>query len=121
MSMHESDLSALTAIQRTLLKDGENCLSDVAKIFVETFSLELAAIYNAHSNSDGSVCFHCVGHSLPPSAPSDASATPLTLDLGLSHELAHHKTVEQFVGNSVTLLIPLSACQDVLGLSLIHI
>ncbi len=115
MSMHESDLSALTAIQRTLLKDGENCLSDVAKIFVETFSLELAAIYNAHSNSDGSVCFHCVGHSLPLSAPSDASVTPLTLDLGISHELAHHKTVEQFVDNSVTLLIPLSACQDVLG------
>ncbi len=113
--MHESDLSALTAIQRTLLKDGENCLSDVAKIFVETFSLELAAIYNAHSNSDGSLCFHCVGHSLPSSAPSDASATPLTLDLGTSHELAHHKTIEQFVGNSVTLIVPLCTYQDVLG------
>ncbi len=113
--MHESDLSALTAIQRTLLKDGENCLSDVAKIFVETFSLELAAIYNAHSNSDGSLCFHCVGHSLPSFTPSNASATPLTLDLGISHELAHHKIIEQFVGNSVTLLVPLCAYQDVLG------
>jgi signal transduction histidine kinase/CheY-like chemotaxis protein len=113
--MNESDLSALTAIQRTLLKDGENCLNDVAKKFAEIFSLELAAIYNAHPNSDGSVCFHCVGHSSSSHAPSNTSVTPLTLDVGISHELTHLKTVEQFSGSSVTVFIPLYVRQEVLG------
>ncbi len=113
--MNESDLSALTAIQRTLLKDGENCLNDVAKKLAEIFSLDLAAVYNAHPKSDSSVCFHCVGHSLPSHAPSSASVTPLTLDVGISHELTHLKTVEQFSGSSVTVFIPLHVRQEVLG------